>query len=155
MATATQNFGANGTLTMTLNSLADGAWRQSAAIDNGTIKGFWMELFVTILTTTSAGSNASVDFYLAASNDGGTDFAGGASGSDAAYTVVANSNDQFRFIGAMPVDASETTARTFKHSIVVHDIGEDFSIVAENNTGVALGASTCLVEYRLHKYDSA
>lgn len=157
MATATQNFGTNTALTVTnLHSLSDGAWWQSAKIDNGTIKGFWMELFVTILTTTSSGdAKGSVDVYLAASVDGGTDYAGGASGAEGSYTPVDESDAQLRHLAAMPVKADSVTARTFKFNIAVHDIGEDFSIVVENNTGVALGATINAVEYRLHKYDSA
>jgi len=156
VTTATQNFGTNTALTVTnLHSLGNGSWWQSATIDNGTIKGMWMEVFVTILTTTTAGSNATVDIYMARSNDGGTDFSGGASGSEGSYTVTANSSDQLQFIQSMPVDASETTARTFKFGFPVHDIGEDFSIVIENNSGTALGATVNAVEYRIHKYDSA
>jgi len=156
MATATQNFGANTALTVTnLHSLGDGAWWQSDKIDNGIIKGFWMEVFVTILTTTSAGSNASVDIYMARSTDGGIDFSGGASGSEGSYTVTANSSSQLQLIATMPVDASEITARTFKFGFTVDLIGEDFSIVIENNSGVALGSSINAVEYRLNKYDSA
>ena len=156
MATTTQNFGTNTALTVTnLHSLGNGSWWQSAVIDNGTIKGIWMEIFVTILTTTTAGSNASCDVYMAASVDGGTDFEGSASGTEGSYTVTANSEDQLTVIGYMSVDASETTARTFKKRFVVHDIGEDFSILIENNSGTAIGATTNAVEYRIHKYDSA
>ena len=156
MTTTTQNFGANAPLTVTnLHSLGNGAWWQSVKIDNGIIKGLWMELFVTILTTTTAGNNATCDVYMAGSVDGGTDFEGGASGTEGSYTVVANSEDQLTLIGAMPVDASETTARTFKKRFVVHDIGEDFSVLIENNTGTAIGATVNAVEYRIHKYDSA
>jgi len=156
MTTTTTNFGTNTALTVTnLQSLGNGAWWQSAKIDNGTIKGMWMELLVTILTTTTARNNATCDVYMAGSVDGGTDFEGGASGTEGTYTVVANSEDQLTLIGAMPVDASEVTARTFKKRFVVHDIGEDFSVLIENNTGTAIGAAANSVEYRIHKYDSA
>ena len=156
MATTTQNFGTITALTVTnLHSLGNGSWWQSAAIDNGTIKGLWMELFITILTTTTAGSNATCDVYMAGSVDGGTDFEGNASGTEGSYTVVANSEDQLTLIGGMPVDASETTVRTFRKRFVISDIGEDFSILIENNTGTAIGATVNAVEYRLHKYDSA
>ena len=156
MATTTTNFGTNTALTVTnLHSLGDGAWWQSAKIDNGTIKGIWIELFVTILTTTTAGTNTTVDIYYAGSTDGGTDFAGGASGSEGSYTVTANSSDQLTKIAAMPVDASETTARTLKFRTAFYNIGEDFSILIENNSGTALGATVNAVEYRIHKYDSA
>lgn len=156
MTTTTQNFGTNTALTVTnLHSLGDGAWWQSAVIDNGTVKGLWMELFITILTTTTAGSDDFVDVYLAGSTDGGTDFAGGASGSEGSYTVVGNSDEQLEPIASIPIDASETTARTYKKRLVVHDIGEDMAILINQNTGTALGSSVNAVEYRLHKYDSA
>ena len=102
MTTTTQNFGTNTALTVTnLHSLGDGAWWQSAVIDNGTVKGLWMELFITILTTTTAGSDDFVDVYLAGSTDGGTDFAGGASGSEGSYTVVGNSDEQLEPIASI------------------------------------------------------
>jgi len=156
MATTTVNFGTNTAATITLNSLGDGSWRESTAVDNGTVKAIWMEVFVTILTTTTAGSDATVDVYLSRSLDGGTDYTGGIAGTgDAGWTPVGNQEEQLELIGSMPVDASETTARTYKWGTVVHDIPEDFCFVVENNTGAALGATTCALEYRLHKFDSA
>lgn len=156
MATATQNFGSNTALTVTnLHSLGDAAFWQSAKIDNGTVKGFWLELFITILTTTTAGSDGSIEIYYAGATDGGTDFAGGASGSEGGFTVVGNSDEQLRLIGIMPVDATETTARTYKFRIAMDMIGEDFAIVIKNSTGTGLGATVNAVEYRLNKYDSA
>ena len=156
MATATQNFGTNTALVVTaLHSLADDLYWQSAVIDNGTIKGFWMEVFITILTDTSAGDAAGViELFLAASVDAGTDFAGGATGTEGTYTDTANVDPkQLRRVGSMPCDASEVTARTYKWSTPVHDIGEDFALVIRNRSGQALGATVNLVEYRLHKYD--
>ena len=156
MATTTTNFGTNTALTVTnLHSLGNGAWWQSAVIDNGTIKGMWIELFVTILTTTTAGSDGKIDVHYAGSTDGGTDFAGGASGTEGSYTVVGNNDEQLELIRSIKIDASETTARTYKARLVFHDIGEDFAILIENNTNTALGATVNAVEYRIHKYDSA
>jgi len=158
MATITQNFGTNTALTVTnLHSLGDGSYWQSATIDNGTVKGFWVELFITILTTTTAGSaDGYIEVYYAGSTDGGTDLAGGASGSEGAYTNSGNNNvKHMQTIDVLPCDASETTARTFKYRAIFRDIGEDFSIVIGNQSGTAIGASTNAVEYRLHKADSA
>lgn len=155
MTTTTTNFGANTPLTVTaLQSLANGSWWQSDVINNGTTKGLWMEIFITILTTTTAGINGEIDVYYAGSTDGGIDFEGGASGIEGTYSVVANSEDQLTDIGAMLVDASEVTARTFKKRFVVHDLSEHFAILLENNTGTGLGATINAVEYRIHKYDS-
>jgi len=146
------SFGTNTALTVTnLQSVADGAGWQSANIDN--TDGLWAELFLTIATTTTAGdASGTVDVYLAASTDGGTDHAGGATGSEGGYTDSADVDpDNLRFIGSVPVDASETTARTYRHHIVVHDLPEDFAIVCINNSGAALAASGNAVEYRLNK----
>lgn len=158
MATVTQNFGTNTALTVTnLHSLADGSFWQSAVIDNGTVKGMWIELFITILTTTSAASAVgTIDVYYSGSTDGGTDFAGGASGSEGSFTNSANNSvNHMELIGSLYCDATETSARTFKYRLAFGPIGEDFAIVIGNNSGQALGASTNAVEYRLHKYDSA
>lgn len=156
MATATQNYGSNTPLTVTnLHSLGSNSWWQSAAIDNGTVKGFWVELFITILTTTTAGTDGYVHVYYAGSTDGGTDFAGGASGTEGSYTITGNSNEQLTLIESIPIDASETTARTYKARLEFHNIGEDFAILIHNESGTALGASTNAVEYRLNNYTSA
>jgi len=156
MATVTTNFGTNTALTVTnLHSLGSDSWWQSAAIDNGTIKGLWVEIFVTILTTTTVGSDGTVDLYYAGSTDGGTDFAGGASGSEGAYTITGNMNEQLKLIDSIRIDASEASARTYKFRTEFHNIGEDFAFVIHNQTGAGLGASTNAVEYRIHKYDSA
>jgi hypothetical protein len=146
-------FGTNTALTVTnLHSLGDGSWWQSASIDNSSSLAEEAHLFITILTTTTAGSDGFVDVYLAASQDGGTDFAGGASGSEGSYTVTGNSDEQLRFVASIPVDASETTARTYEFHTVVHDLPERFSILMENNTGAAIGSSTNAVEYQLVTY---
>lgn len=157
MATVTVNYGTNTALTVTnLHSLGDGSYWQSASINNSTIKGLWVEVFITILTTTTAGTNGTVELYIANSTDGGTDFAGGASGSEGTYTDTANVDpDDLEYIGTMQVDATETTARTYKWRGSHHNVGEHFSFVIRNNCGAALGASTNAVEYRLNKYDSA
>lgn len=161
MTTSTQNFGTNTPLTVTsLHSLTDTNYWQSDVIDNGTIKGFWMELFITIKTSTAVGDAAgTVDVYLAGSNDGGTTFAGGATGTEGAYTPVTDgtsySEQHLRFLRSLPCNAVDTTARTFSYQIVVHNIGEDFSIIIGNQTNNTFDAATNAVAYRIHKIDAA
>lgn len=157
MATVTANFGTNTALVVTnLQSLADDALWQSANISNDTVLGTWYEFFVTIGTTTTAGNALEgMDIGIAGSTDGGTDHAGGASGTEGSYTDTAN---QFRNLSPklfMPIDASETTARTFTHHFVLYDPPEDFAVVIRNRSGAALAASGNAVEYRLNKHDSA
>jgi len=154
----TTTYGTNTALTVTnLHSLGDGSYWQSAAIDNGTVLAQWAEVFVTILTTTTAGSaTGTVGLYLANSTDGGTDFAGGASGSEGAYTDTANVDPKhLKLIAVFPCDASEVSARTYKYHAVIDSLSEDFVLVLRNGSGTAIGASTNAVEYRLNKYTSA
>ena len=158
MITVTQNFGTVADVAgAALNSLADGAYWQSASINNSVILGLWLEIFLTIVTTTTAGNDGSVDVYIAPSIDGGTDFAGGASGSQGSYSDSGNVDpDLLTFIGSVPIDASETTARTYEGYLQLPaNVPEYFSIVLQNNTGAALASSGHAVEYRLNKFDSA
>jgi len=158
MATITQNFGTNNSLDVTnLHSKGDGAYWQSAKIDNGTIKGFWIELFITIKTDTNVGDTGGyLEVFYAGSTDGGTDFAGGASGTESTFTNTNDNNvKHMQLIDILPCDASDTTARTFKYRTIFKDIGEDFAIVIGNQTGQAIASDTNTVEYRIHKADSA
>lgn len=158
MATTTQNFGTNTALTVTnLQSLGDASYWQSAVIDNGTVKATHAEVFITILTTTTAGdANGTIDLYYAGSTDGGTDFAGGATGSEGTYTDTGDVDpDNLQFIRSFPCDASETAARTYKYHCFLDYLSEDFALVICNNSGTGLGATTNAVEYRLNKYDTA
>lgn len=158
MATATVNFGTASALTVTnLHSLGDGSYWQSAVVDNGTIKGMWAEVFLTIATTTTAGdADGHVELYYAGSVDDGTDFSGGASGSEGSYTDSGDVDpDDLEIVGVMPIDASETTARTYKKRFVIPYISEDFALVIRNQSGAALASSGNAVEVQINKYDSA
>ena len=149
---ASITFGTNTAPTVTnLQSLGDDSYWQSAVIDNAG-GAFTMEIFLTIVTTTTAGSaTGRVDVFIAGSTDGGTDFAAGASGSEGSFTDSANTRiRQARLIGTMPVDASETTARTLKYHFITAQLPEDFAILIGNQTGTGLGSSGNAVEYRLN-----
>ena len=159
MATVTTNFQVLQSLTVTnLHSLANGSFWQSDAVDNGTVLGMWLEIFLTILTTTTAAADAlgTVDLYFAGSLDGGTDFQGGASGTEGSYAITGDNDEKhLDLIRSLSCDAIETTARTYKYRAVVHDLPEDFALIIANQSGAALGASINAVEYRINKYDSS
>ena len=157
MATTTVNFGTVASHSIT-NDLGNGLWWQSVKIDNGTVKGIWAEIFVNIVTTTTAAANANgtVDIYLAGSLDGGTDYEGGASGTAGSYTPTNAGGGDMQFIGAMRVDAIDTTAKTYKKRYVINDLPEDFALVVENNSGQAIATGgNNFIEIRIHKYDTA
>ncbi len=106
MANVKHKYGASTTITVTLASLADAAWRQAAAVDNSS------DLFTDALVggkiKTGAGSGAGdyVDVYVAASADGGTTYGGDCSGSDAAYAGEA---DNLMHLARIATDAGATT----------------------------------------------
>ncbi len=157
MATATQNYGAPANLTVTnLHSLADDAFWQSDEQDNSVVKGFWAEVFLTIVTTTSVGdSNGVINLRMGAGRVT-TELAGQMTGSEGTYDDLLNLD--FRHttpIGSFSCDASEASARTYKYRTVIHDVAEFFALLIENKSGVALASSGNEVRVRIHKYDSA
>ena len=134
-----------------LHSLANAAYWASATFLNNTNLAFEVEIFVTILTTTTAGSNGSVDVYVAGSVDGGTDFAGGVTGADATWTPVGDDVSHLQFLGSMQY-TSETTARTQRKRFVLTNVPKDFKLVIYNDTGTGLGATVNAVEWNAVKY---
>ena len=157
MATATQNYGTTTVLTVTnLQSLGDDSFWQSASIDNTTIKGFWMEVFITVVTTTTAGdANGVINLRMAASEDD-TIFAGQLTGTEGSYSDTLNLDYRHTTpIASFSCDALETTARTFRYRAVIHDVPKYLALLIENKSGAALASSGCVVEYAIHKYDSA
>lgn len=134
-----------------LNSLATAAYWVGATFVNSTNLAFEVEIFVTILTTTTAGSDGSCDIYVAGSVDGGTDFAGGVTGADTTYTPVGDDISMLQFLGSMTY-TNETTARTQRKRFVLSNVPKDFKLVIFNGTGAALGATTCAVEWNSIKY---
>jgi hypothetical protein len=138
-----------------LNSLSEVAadsYRQSVKVDNSTDLYMAIDLFVTIITTTEVGTATGyVNVWMAESPDGGTDFSGGASGSDAAYAPGSGAVDSapnLRFIGRMSARAEEATARTYRKNFRVYDLPDNWSVVIRNVTGKTIASSGNLVEYQ-------
>ncbi len=157
MTTATQNYGSTTVLTVTnLQSLADDAFWQSDSIDNvGGVKGFWVEVYITIVTTTSVGDdNGVINLRMAASEDDSI-FAGRLTGSEGAYSNTLNLDARHTTpVAGFSCDASETTARTYRYRAVIHDVPKFFALLLENKSGEALASSGNVVEFAIHKYDS-
>ncbi len=158
MATATQNKQATQVLTVTaLHSLGDDAFWQSDSVDNNTILAFWAEIFITIVTTTSAAADALgvINLRFAASEDD-TIFAGQLTGSEGSYADTANLDHKHTdHVRSFSCDAIETTARTYRYRAIVHDLPRYFALLIENKSGQGLASSGNVVEYSLNKYDSA
>ena len=157
MATATQNYGAAANLTVTaLHSLADDAFWQSDEQDNSVVKGFYAEVYVTIVTTTTVGDiNGVVNLRMAAGRATGQ-LTGQLTGSEGSYADTANLDHRHTTpVASFSCDAVETTARTYKYRAIIHDLPEFFALLIENKSGTGLASSGNEVRVRIHKYDSS
>ncbi len=131
MAEATQVFGTTTILTVTnLHSLGDNAFWQSAKIANDVILGFWAEVYITIVTTTSVGdANGVINLRMAASEDN-TLFAGQLTGSEGAYTDTLNLDHRHTTpVASFSCSAEEVTARTYRYRAVIHDLPQFFAFL--------------------------
>ena len=86
MATTSMNYSTAQTVTITLTSLTDGSYRQSASVDNGTNKYIDAHIGGSVQTGTSPTAGNLIEIFAYGTYDG-TNFTAGASGSDAAYTA--------------------------------------------------------------------
>jgi len=100
------SYGSKVNVGITLAGLADGNWRQSAAVDNSGNK--YLDALVGGKIKTGSGSGAGdyVDAYVSGSIDGGTTFGGDCSGSDSAY---AGEDKNLTFLKRIHTEAAETT----------------------------------------------
>lgn len=157
MATATVNFGTATNLTVTnLQSLGDDAFWQSDEIDNDVILGFWAEVFITIVTTTTAGDASGVVNLRMGAGRATGQLAGQMTGTEGTYADTANLDHRHTTpVASFSCDASETTARTYKYRAIIHDLPEFFALLIENKSGQALASAGNEVRVRIHKYDSA
>lgn len=141
MTTSKEQLTNNQTITITLASLASATYRQSAAIDN-TSNLFTNAASQLVIKTGASGTSAtgSLSVYAYASMNGGTNYSGGASGSDAAYTADVTGNPNLFLLGNIAVSAN-ATSYTFRGADIAAAIGyvpSKWGIVVLNNTGHAL-----------------
>lgn len=143
MATTSGNFSTAQTVTLTLTSLADGSWRQSTAVDNSSNLYLDAHLGGSVQVGTSPTAGNTIDFYIYATYDG-TNYTGGASGTDGAYTADGEEG-LFRWIGSIEVDATSDQDYVFGPWSVGELFGgslpQKWGVVVENNSGAALNAT--------------
>lgn len=142
MADVTQKYGTtNQTITLTIASLANASSRESTVIDNGTTLFLDVKIALKIKTNASGTSTTGrVDVFAYGTADG-TNYSGGATGTDAAFTA---NLDQLVYLGSVPAVANATTytalfslSRGFGHG----GIPAKWGIVIQNNSGAALDAT--------------
>lgn len=143
MSVIKQLFGTNNqVMTITLASLGSTASREATAIDNTT--NLFMDVKVSVkIKTNAAGvvATGAVNVFAYAAVDGGVTWAGGVTGTDAAY---AGNKDALLFLGSLPAIALATTyasvfslSRAFGYG----GIPANWGIVIDNESGAALDAT--------------
>lgn len=160
MATATPAKGSATALTITLASLANSttAGRASAAIDNGSDDAIDAELWGQITTGTSPTNNSQIEVWLYAAGDG-SDYSGGASGSDAGLTP--SNKALLRLAQVLQVTNTSNVTHKFYIGSVAALFGgllpEKWGVWVLNSSGAALHATAGnhFVKYRPVKYESA
>ena len=136
------SYAAAASITLTATSLADGSWRQSDSVDNGT--NLYVDALVGGSVQMAASTlNSTVDIYAYGTYDDGT-FSGGASGSDGAFT--ANGNERaFKYLGSVVSGSTSNVDYVWGPFSVAAAFGgtlpEQWGIVYENNSGASLHAT--------------
>lgn len=160
MATATPLKGSATALTITLASLgaSSTAGRESTAIDNGSDDAIDAELWGQITTGTSPTNNSQIEIWLYAAGTG-SEYAGGAAGSDAALTP--SNKALLRLAQVIQVTNTSNVTHKFHLGSVASYFGgllpEKWGVWVLNNTGVALNSTSGnhFIKYRSVKYESA
>lgn len=146
MADIKEKFGASAAITITFNSLADTALRESDAVDNGA--NLYMDAQVQVKVATHAAnvSTGTKDVLVFAygSADDGTTYSGNASGSDAAFGADPQQEDNLKLIGRIYCPTENKIYESDIMSIASAFGGklpEDWGIVIKNRTGETLNAA--------------
>jgi hypothetical protein len=157
--TAMLTYPAAATITLDLKSLANGSWRAGTAIDNTT--NLYMDATIggsIQVHSTAPTAGGTIDFYLYASYDG-TNYTGGASGTDGAYSDADNETS-FHFMHSIVVTATISVDYEWGPFNVLSVLGHmppKWGVVVENNTGQILHATGTanITKYTGLKYASA
>jgi hypothetical protein len=144
MTTTTVDHASAGTITITLTSLPDGSYRQSAAINNDTNGYIDAHVGGSIQVGTSPTAAGTIEIYAYGSYDN-TNYTAGCSGSDAAYTADGE-EDLLKLIEVITVDATSDQDYVWGPVPVAEKhfggfLPVQWGIVVLNNTGAALNAT--------------
>lgn len=124
--------------TITLASLANGAGRVSAIIDNTTTRAPMAMVFVKVTTGGTAPTvNSAIRVYLIRHSNDTTDLADNGLGSADAAVAAEPTNGEA--LGAIIVSAATNT--TYIKTFVAYDLPPDYNIAVWNATGQALNAT--------------
>jgi hypothetical protein len=143
----------NEAITVTINSLANDAKRESSAVDNSA-NGF-LDALVQVKVATNAATDStgdkSVYVYACATSDEGVSYSGNASGSDASFGTDPQQISNCKLIGVIYAPTQDKIYESDLMSIASAFGGllpQRWSIVVHNKTGQALKSSDCSAFYQ-------
>jgi hypothetical protein len=144
MATTPTVYGAYTGLTITLTSLANTSARQSTPRDNVSSGSLDDHLGGRIVPGATVTAGGVVNIYILALTDNGVNYAAGASGTDAAFTLPTYKGNM-RLAVVVPINTA-STAELFEPFSVANLFGgilpKKYVVVVENQTGGALDATS-------------
>lgn len=147
MATTKALYGTSTAVTITLNGLANGSSRESAALVNTT--NLFLDAMLYVAVTLAAGTPADgIDVYLAGSEDG-TNYDDNVTGADAAITLRSPTN--LALIGRIQTATAGGLVWKKTFASVAAAFGgvlpRKWSVVISNQTGLAFAGSGNAVTY--------
>lgn len=143
MATRSANYGTRAQLTISPQSIAAGAFRESTEVDNSSTLAIDGELHGKIMTGTSPAANGTITVYVSGS-DGTTTRPGTLTGTDSTITP-AGQEAQFEVARIIPCSTSSNVSYPFFVGSIATLFGgampKKFSVIVKNGTSVALNAT--------------
>lgn len=142
MTTSSELLTNNQALTISLASLANSSYQQSAAVDNTTNQYFDANVEIAVKTNASGTSaTGTVNVYAYGSADGGSHYTDGCSGSNASFTPTNPTN--LKLIGVINAVANATTytGGPFSVASAFGYLPGKWGIVVGNFTGAALDST--------------
>lgn len=130
----------NQAITVTLASLANGSARQSAAIDFSSLDPEKVLVSFKVKTGASGvAANGVVNVYVLGTVDGGSSYAAGGGGSDAAFTIQGNE----AFLGCIQANANASSFQKIMELSAAFNgaMPDHVQFVLENKTGAALDST--------------
>lgn len=143
-----------GDSTITLASLANGSYRQSAKLDLGATRAEWYDVYMDVEMAATPTAGALINLYWAPSSSAtaATDNGGNVSGSDAAYTGyssnAAASVLQLQQAGALTLTAQATATVQKGYCGRFSPAQRYGSLVVDNEGGSAFHSSDTNIQVR-------
>jgi hypothetical protein len=154
MADTKTKYGTGGqSISITINSLASDAKRESTAVNNAT-SGFLdalVQVKIATNTTTPSSDDKCVYVYAYGTADGGTSYSGNASGADGAFGTDPQQLENCRLIAVIYAPSQNNIYESDAMSVAAAFGGllpQRWGIIVHNRTGQTLKSGDCSAVYQ-------